>query len=256
MTTKILHIKLLVTVPDQPPPEMIEAYIKGAMKAPDKAYKQLKKVIPDVEAVIEKIIKPAIKGSKDLFKPEALTHRVTKIKDSFKPTQADLEKWAERWLKKTKYAYRHKGKEHAEVMKAMAGYWGKSMIPTLAIRGFQDKIRGVGPVASRCLTGDLTVVKRISREEIIEGKPIDITKRGQVSKFRNRFLGQITSSGSQIIKKNYQSGDIIYGNGQVNRLITMFTSNKFVSFTPGGDSHVDFIREVGELFLEIVVSVH
>ncbi|GAI12856.1 unnamed protein product, partial [marine sediment metagenome] len=131
----------------------------------------------------------------------------------------------------------------AEIVKAMADLWAKKMLPTLAITGYQDKIRGVGPVAFRCLTGDLTVVKRISREEIIEGEPIDITKRGQAGIFRMRFNSKIISSGSKIIRKNYQPSYIKDGNAQINRLVNAFASNKFVSFTPGGDSRVDFIRE-------------
>ncbi|GAH67120.1 unnamed protein product, partial [marine sediment metagenome] len=144
----------------------------------------------------------------------------------------------------------------AEIMKVMSGLWGETMTRfVLPFRGYKDKIRGVGPIVARWLTGILTVLKKIKRPEIIEGGPVDITQPGQGGKFRNRLNSQILSSGRQIVEKNYLPGEIIYGNEHINRLVNDYARDEFVPFTPGGESHVDFIREAGELFLDVQVSV-
>jgi len=254
MATKISHVKLRVQIEEKPPQELIEAYINGFMKSPDKAYKRLREAVPDIDTVIEKIIKPGIKGSKDLFKPDAVTTTGQKIKDIPMPTLADMEKWAKRWFKKTKHAHRYDSKEYLESIKNMAGFWAKTMLSTLAIKGFKDKIRGVGPIAASWLTGALTVLEKINRKEIIEGEPFDIIRAGYGGTFRKTFNSKIVSVGRPVIAKKYQPGDIIYANEQINRLVNAFALNKFVRFTPGGDSRVDFIREDRQLFLEIVVS--
>ncbi|GAJ15767.1 unnamed protein product, partial [marine sediment metagenome] len=106
---------------------------------------RLKDAVPDIETVIEKMIKPVIKGTKGLFKPDAFTTRGTKIKDSLNPSQAVMEKWAKRWFKKTEYAYRNQGKEHAEIMEHMAPYHAREVtLLVLPFCGYKDKIRGVG----------------------------------------------------------------------------------------------------------------
>ncbi len=255
MTTKISHVRLRVQINEPTPPGLIETYMKGVMKSPDKVYKQLKKVIPDIEAVIEKILKPAIKGSKGLFKPEAFTRRGTKIKDSFRHSRADLVKWARKYLKKRKYAFRHEGKEYAEVMEVMSGIWGEKMTWfVLPFSGFGDKIRGVGPIVAQWLTGILTVLKKINPKEIIKRGPIDITQPGQGGKFRKRLNSQILEFGSQVIKKKFDPREIIYANEQINRLVNEFARDEFVPFTPGGESHVDFMIGDDALFLDVQVS--
>lgn len=252
MTTEISHLKLRVTVPEKPPPKMIETYIKGAMDSPDKGYKRLKEVIPDIDAVIEKIIKPGVDRTKDWLNPKYVPKHGRKPP----PNREDMERQARRWLKKMKHAYRDKGKEHAEVMKYMAEIWGEKMLPNLAITGYQDEIRGVGPVTSCWLTGDGSVLPLIHPKEIILGPQVDITKPGQGGIFRKRFNSLILSVGKPIIVNKNQPDYIKEGNEQINRLVTAFASNKFVSFTPGGASRVDFIMAERQLFLEIVVSVH
>lgn len=256
MPTKILHLKLKVQIDDQPPQELIENYLKGTKESAKKTYENLKEAVPDVATVIEKIIKPRVESHKSFFKPDGVTRRGTKVKDSLNPTQAEIEKQAKRWLKRMKVAHRYDSKEYIASIKNMAEYYAKEMtLLVLPFRGYKDKIRGVGPIAARWLTGDPTVVKRVSREEIIKGKPVNITQEAEKSRFRQVLINQLLSSGRQIIKKDYQPSEFIYGNAIINRLVTGYATNKFMPFVSGGTSYVDFIREDKELFLEVQVAV-
>ena len=264
--TRISHLKLLVTVPEKPPQEMIDDYIKGYRESPDKGYKHARETVPDVEAVIEKVIKPSIKGTKDSLNPNFVTRSGMKVKNIPPPTRAEMEKWARNYLKGMEYAFRDGGKEYLAIIKLMAEIYGKRMRPTLAITGFKDKIRGVSRVAARCLTGDESVLPLILPEEMIKGPLINVILEGREGRFSSRLNSQLISDGSQIIDRGYQPGDIIEGNANINELGNSYARKEFVPFTPNGASHIAFmvtplvgyhhgVREDRQLFLEIVVSV-
>jgi len=255
MTTIILQIKLRVEVPEETPQEMIDTYIKGYKESPDKGYKHAREAVPDVKAVIEKIIKPSIKGTKDSLNPNYVTRSGMKVKNIPPPTQAEMEKWARKYLKGMEYAFRDGGKEYIAVIKLMAEIYGKRMRPTLAITGFKDKIRGVSRVAALCLIGNESVLPLILPEEMIKGPLINVILEGREGRFSSRLNSQLVSDGSQIIKNGYQPGDIIEANANINKVVNTYARDGFVPFTPNGASHIDFIREKGQLFLDIQVSV-
>jgi len=272
MPTIISHLKLIVPVIEEPPQELIDAYIKGWVSAAPKAYRHLKKALPDTKAVIAKLIKPSLKARQSLFNPEYYTRRGIQIKDIPAPDQDDLERWARRWLKKMQYVFGDT-KELSRKMKFRPEIYLKEMARlNLPFMGFKDIIRGVGPVAARWLTGDQSVLGLIGSGDTFEGGPVDITRSGPVptsrrgqaprpgrgsplaARFRGRFIRQILKTGSQIIKLKYWPDQIDKGNDKINRLVIRYARDKFVPFTPGGASHVDFMIEVTRLFLDIQVS--
>ena len=262
MTTIISHLKLMVPVIEKPPPELLDAFIKGWVSAIPKTYRHLKKALPDTKAVIAKLIKPSLKARQSLFNPEYYTRRGIQIKDIPAPSQDDLEIWARRWLKKTQYVFQDV-KELSRKMKFRPEIYLKEMARlNLPFRGYKDIVRGVGPVAARWLTGDNSVLPLLAGDEVIKAPAVDITRPGQAPRFRGKFINQIVSAGSQIIKLKYRPDQIDKGNDKINRLVTGYARDKparrsggFVPFTPGGASHVDFIMEAGgQLFLDIQVS--
>lgn len=262
----ISHLKLMVPVIEKPPPELIDAYIKGWLRSAPKAYRHLKKALPDTKAVIAKMIKPGLKARQSLFNPEYYTRRGIQIKDIPAPSQDDLEIWARRWLKKMQYVFQDI-KELSRKMKFRPEIYLKEIARlNLPFRGYKDIVRGVGPVAARWLTGDKSVLSMIGPGDTFKAPPVDITRSGQAPRFRGRFINQILAAGSQIIKLKYrpdlpvrgrtQTGKTDKGNEQINRLVTGYARDKFVPFTPGGASHVDFIMEAGgQLFLDIQISI-
>jgi hypothetical protein len=256
MATIISHLKLLVPVIDEPPQELMDEFIKGLLGAKPKTYQRLKEVLPDAEAVIAKMIKPSLKATQSLFNPEYSTRRGFKIKDIPAPDQADIEKRARRYLKKTQYAFQD-DKELDTKIKFKAENYLKAMARlNLPFRGYKDIIRGVGPIGARWLTGDQTVLALLeSADIIIKGPPVDITRTGQASRFRQRFISQILGAGSQIINAGYRPSLLAKGNEQINRLVSEYATDRFLPFTPAGASHVDFIKEPAYLFLDIQVSV-
>jgi len=245
-----------VPVIEEPPPELMDEFIKGCIRAAPKTYRHLKEALPDTKAVIAKMIKPGMKATQPFFSPDYVTRRGLEMKDILTVSEAEIETWARRWLKKTHLAFQDNAKEYIEKVKRKAEYYLKEMARlNLPFRGYKDKVRGVGPVGARWLTGDQTVLSLIGSQEIIMAPPVDITRSGQAPGFRGRFIRQILASGGQIIKGHYRPDQIAKGNDKINRLVTGYARDKFVPFTPGGASHVDFISEPGHLFLDLQVSV-
>ncbi len=256
--TIISHLKLMVPVIEKPPPELMDTFIKGCLRAAPKTYRHLKKALPDTKAVIDKMIKPGLKATESFFNPEYGTRRGMKIKDIPAPSQDDIETWARRWLKGTQYAFEKDPKERIREIKFKAeNYIRETAYSNLPFSGFGDKIRGVGPVGARWLTGDKSVLSLIGPGDTFKAPPVNIiptSRRDQAARFRGRFINQIVSAGSKIIKADYRPSLLAKGNDKINRLVSEYARDKFVPFTPGGASHVDFIREPAYLFLDIQVS--
>jgi len=269
MATLISHLKLRVPVIEEQPPELLDAFIKGMVCAIPKTYRHLKKALPDTQAVIDKLIKPSLKGKESFFNPDYVTRRGLEMRDILTVSEAEIESWARRYLKKTQYAFQD-DKELIPKIKFGAVYYLKEMARlVLPFKGYKDKIRGVGPVGARWLTGDQAVLALIEPGELISrripmcigteaGKgspPVDIVRHGQASRFRERFIIQVLKTGGQIVKTHYLPDQIEKGNVKINRLVNQYVSGRFAPFTPGGTSHVDFIWELAHLFLDIQVSV-
>jgi len=257
MPTLISHLKLLVPVIDEPPPELVERFIQRYLRSATKTYRRLKEAMPDTKAVIEKMIKPSRKATQSLFRPDYVTRRGLKIKDIPGPDQADLEAWARRWLRKAQYSLEEAPEVFIQKIKLRAEddarHLARSRLPFL---GFGDKIRGVGPLGARWLTGDQSVSGHLGpADTIIQNGPVDITRPGQATRFRTRFINQILAAGSQIIKAHYRPSLLEKGNDKVNQLVTQYAAARFIPFTPGGASHVDFMTEARQLFLDIQVAI-
>jgi hypothetical protein len=257
MATKIIsHLKLLVPEINEPPRELMDEFVKGLLDAKPKTYRRLKQALPDAEAVITKMIKPSrLGGTQSLFNPDFVTRSGLDIKDVMTVSEAVIETWARRYLKKIQYAFQD-DKELDTKIKFKAVYYLNEMArQVLPFQGYQDKVRGVGPIGARWLTGDESVLALLkSADIIIKGPPVDITRSGQKPRFRGRFINQIVSAGGQIVKTHYLPDQIAKGNVKINRLVNQYAADRFVPFTLGGASHVDFISEPGHLFLDIQVS--
>ena len=272
MATIISHLKLIVPVIEEPPQELMDAFIKGCIRAAPKTYRHLKKALPDTKAVIKKLIKPSLKATESFLRPDYVTRRGLEIKDILTVSEAEIEFRARRWLKKTHLAFHKDPKERKREIEFKAVYYLKEMARlNLPFKGYKDIVRGVGPTGARWLTGDQTVLGRLGPGEILMGRPVDITRSGQASRclrmrdapyrsigaarFRGRFIREILASGSKIIDADYRPSLLAQGNDKINRLVTGYARDKFVPFTPGGASHVDFMKEVTRLFLDILVSI-
>jgi len=255
MTTIISHLKLIVPVIEEPPPELLDAFIKGWVSAIPKTYRHLKKALPDTKAVIAKIIKPGMKGKESFFRPDYVTRRGLEMKDILTVSEAEIESWARRYLKKTQYAFQDDKELIPKFRFRAENYVREVARLNLPFSGYKDKIRGVGPVGARWLTGDQLVLALLEPGEFIKGPPVNITRSGQAPRFRGRFITQILSAGSKIINADYRPSLLAKGNDKINRLVSGYARDKFVPFTPGGASHVDFIMEAGgQLFLDLQVS--
>lgn len=247
----ISHIQLKVPLLDPPPPGLVEslidAWVKGNIQSIIKRQKHLKKAIPNIKAVIAKIIKPGLAKAKASIRPGYVNIHGIKTEELLSPSRAELEKWARQWLKKTKLGLDPTRLIEAILHKAIN--YAKTMLQrVIPFRGYKDIVPGLARLAADWLTGKVSVLKLIPQEEIIKGEPIDIIKPGQTAKFRKAFTNQIVSVGSRIINLGYLAHTIKKGNAKINKLVSACTRPSLVP-------SVNFIIEDEQLFLEVQVSV-
>ena len=266
------HIKIAIVIPEEPPQEYVAKWHNSMKKAAPRMGQTIKKSVTGVGDYVQKIVKPGIKKMINLLNPEFSSKKDRNFKEIMEKAIKDMPKGFGKYKAKMKRVYgMTKGKKAKSFIETieLLSYWVASRNSKLILpfTGYKDVIRGAGPFAARWLTGDLPrspkkpklkpLSELITRDDItIKPNPILITKTNQLGIFRNKFNSRIRQAGAMILKNRYDADEIYYENQITNKLVHTFVDPGLglEAFTTGGASHVDFIKENKQLFLEIQVS--
>jgi len=125
----------------------------------------------------------------------------------------------------------------------------------LPFSGYGKQIRGLAPFAAKWLTGDKTVLSLLTPEDIgWKGGPILITNPDRAGDFRNKLIWRLSQAGARIVKAGFHPDVLQVENDLTNQLVNQYVRSNIVPFAQGGDSHIDFIRLNGRLYLDIQVA--
>lgn len=244
----ILNIRVAVIAPKESRPGLGEDWAGPMKKSAQKAYKKLRETLPDIDAVIEKVIKPGIKTQRRMFKEDPAY--------PVRYTRADLEEMARNYLKGVRRGFKPERFDDAIEFgkKYMADETTRLVIPFKGSR--KDKIRGLGPFVARLLSGAKNVAGEfISADVLLEGSPVDIIRPDKKGEFRSEFANRIAQAGPRIIRNlaNQRTRD----NESV---LTCQMMNKYKRpdiepFAPNGKSYMRFVVIDNQLYLEIQVTL-
>jgi len=245
MDQTVLLVRIVVIIPEKPFPELSEKWGRGMKLTISKRATGLKKALPDIETIIEKVIKPKISAERRMFPTVAARPE---------PSRAELERMARNWLKGIKHGRHQRPYESAidQTKLRLAQGLTERVLP---FRGYRDKLRGVGPFAARWLTGDKKARNELTpADELVIGQPVMITAPEKVHPFRNKFIARIVSAGSQLTISPLDESVRKDQNDRINQLVQAYASPDLSPFTTGGKSHIDFIRYHNQLYLELQVT--
>jgi hypothetical protein len=128
---------------------------------------------------------------------------------------------------------------------------------TLPLTG--DRLGGRGPaaIAALWLVGDTRVEQYLrGGDSVMEGGPYKICLQDLESTFKAALTGKIIQAGADIIKMERDPATMARQNGLMNRLVQSLIDPALglTPFATGGLSHVDFIIDNDELYLDIQVD--
>ncbi len=83
-----------------------------------------------------------------------------------------------------------------------------------------------------------------------------VTTPDQVPSFKAALIGRLTQAGAAIVKSSYNPTVMAAQNGRINHLVQSLVDPALglMPFATGALSHVDYIRDHGQLYLEIQVN--
>ncbi|MBI4835037.1 MAG: hypothetical protein HY811_09510, partial [Planctomycetes bacterium] len=219
--------------------------------------------IPDEVTYLSKIAEPSEQAFRSVLNP-AFISRSGKDLNSINITQAYKSKNA--WKKyKRNWAHQFEtvdgvpAKRFKDSVKAAEDTFAEKISgSTLAFTGLKSLESGPIRIAVYWLTGDpkgrglLRQADRI----IVPSEPFNITKVEQRNSLRSLVNSRLIQSGMAIMHASLSMPVITAMNTLDNSLIQGFIDPALglESFTPGGASHLDFIKENEQLFLSVKVS--
>jgi hypothetical protein len=149
-------------------------------------------------------------------------------------------------------------KRFKDMVDQMKGVYGLGAIArTLPFTGTKIEGRGCVPLAGMWLVNDLTVLDQLrSADKVLEGGPYLVTFPNEVPSFKVALNQRLIQAGASIVKRNFDAAAFAEHNTRTNHLVQSLI-NPGLGLTPfatGGLSHVDYILEHDQLFLDIQVD--
>lgn len=130
---------------------------------------------------------------------------------------------------------------------------------TLPFTGTRIEGRGCAPLGTLWLVNDPTVPGLLrGGDEVLFGSPFRVPRFTALATFKAALQGRLVQAGATIIKANLLEDAITEQNDITNAMVNGFRDplQNIVSFTTGGDSHVDYITGGGDqLLLEVQVTI-
>ncbi|MBI4833750.1 MAG: hypothetical protein HY811_02865 [Planctomycetes bacterium] len=263
MSTTKVWIKLAVNPLTQAVPGIGKLWSDGLSVNAEKLIERLRAVIPDEVAYLSRIAEPAEAEYQKVLDP-AFISRKGKNKNRINSTQAYKIKqaWA-RYLQNMNLMFetidgvpakRFKDK----VNSAKDIYADRLSATTLALTGIKSMESGPARIAVYWLTGD-SKSKGIMRPAdlyLAPSEPFNVTTAEKRSSLRSLIFARLIQGGISIIHSGMGMPVITEVNTLLNSLVQGMIDPALglESFTPGGASHLDFVKDNGQLFLEVKVS--
>ena len=128
---------------------------------------------------------------------------------------------------------------------------------TLPFTGVKIEELGPAPIAVRWLVGEAKVVGKLrNADKVLEGGPFLITNKRERSALKTALMQRLVQAGAAIIRANFSSAVIAAQNDLINNLVQHFLDPGLGlnPFAAGGPSHVDYVMEHTDLWLDIQVD--
>jgi len=258
----VSHVKLMATIQVDAAKRIIDKWARSLKaEAPD-LYAKLLVRIPDQQHFVERLAQPASEGYKGFVNP-AFTSKSGQGSSDIETAQgSNLKRSYAKFLTKVNYAFAtvdgvaaKRFQDLVDLMKPMfaAGVSER----TMPFTGSKIEGRGCVPIATHWLVKDKRILDWLrAGDSVIEGGPFLVTLPTEISTFKSALTSRLIQVGASIVKSNYSPTVMASQNDRANRLVQSLIDPALglTPFATVGLSHVNYIRDNDQLFLEIQID--
>jgi hypothetical protein len=256
------HVKLMATMQMEAANRIVEKWARTLKAESPDMYDKIMSRIPDEQRFAERLAQPASAGYKGFVSPTFTSKSGQEAFEIESAHGANLKRSYEKFLAKVKYAFETvegvAAKRFKELVDLMKPTFGKGVSErTLPFTGTKVEGRGCAPIGAHWLVNDKRVIDWLrAGDEVLAGGPYLVTFPNQISSFKAALTGRLIQAGASIVKCNFDSAVMTAQNTRINHLVQSLINPGLglTPFAPGGLSHVDYIRDHDQLFLEIQVD--
>jgi len=258
----VSHVKLIATIPIDVAQRVIESWARNMKdEAPDMYAKMLSR-IPDMKRFVERLGQPSHDGYAPFVNPTFVSKGGQGYDDIEAGQASNIKRSYDKYRAKLDYMFATvdgiPAKRFKDMVEQMKGVYGLGAIArTLPFTGTKIEGRSCAPLAAMWLVNDLTVLDQLrSADKVLEGGPILVTAPNEVPSFKVALNQRLIQAGASIVKRNFDAAAFAEHNDRTNNLVQHFLNPGLGlnPFATGGPSHVDYILEHDQLFLDIQVD--
>jgi len=258
----VSHVKLIATIPMDTAQRVIDTWARTLQaEAPD-VYAKILARIPDKKRFVERLAQASHDGFKSFVNP-AFVNKSGQPANEIEAAQvSNLKRSYEKYVDKLAFLFETVdgiiAKRFRELVERMKSKFGTGVAErTLPFTGTKIEGRGCAPIAALWLVNDKRVVDYLrAADKVLEGGPYLVTQANQVPSFKAALTGRLTQGGAAIVKGNFDASVITAQNDRINHLVQSLIDPGLglTPFSTGGISHVDYIMESKQMFLDVQVD--
>ena len=244
-------------------PKMAQLWSTGLTNNTDKLVERIGQIIPDEVAYLTKMAEPALQEYRSVIDP-AFISRKGRGKAHISNAQGyKLKKgWSKYERNRTHMfetvdgipAKRYKDK----VAAAKDNYSERVGETTLALTGMKVLESGPARTAGFWLTGDAKArgLMRKADKEVQPSVPFCVTWPANKGTLRQVLNSNIIRSGIAIIHSSFDASMILSENDRLNHLVQSMVdpATGLMPFATGAESHLDFVKQGGQMYLSVKVT--
>jgi len=258
----VSHVKLMVTMPIEAATRIIEKWARTLKTESPEIYEKILARIPDEQRFVERLAQPANDAYKGFVNPTFTSKGGQGSVDIETAQGANLKRSYEKFLAKVRYIFEtvegvaaKRFKDLVDMMKPMFARGVSER--TLPFTGTKIEGRGCAPIGANWLVKDSRVLDWLrAGDEVLEGGPYLVTFADQVPTLKAALTGRLIQAGAAIVKSSNNPLVMAAQNDRINHLVQSFVDPGLglMPFATGALSHVDYILDHDQLFLEIQVN--
>jgi hypothetical protein len=252
----------MVTIPMVVADRVIEKWARTLKEESPEMYAKLLSRIPDMQRFVERLAQPANDAFKGFVNPAFTSKRGQGASEIETAQGSNLKRSYDKFLKKLGYMFEtvegvaaKRFKDLVDLMKPIFGTGISERL--LPFTGTKIEGRGCVPIAVHWLVKDKRVLDWLrAGDNVLEGGPYLVTFPNQVPEFKAALTGRLIQAGAAIVKSNYDPIVMAAQNTRINHLVQSFVNPGLglMPFATGALSHVDYIKDGDQLFLEIQMN--
>ena len=254
----VSHVKLSVSLPEGAPEQVTEEWATRLKANADRIKAGIDERLPDEVRFQSELAEPAHKKFRVFVNPSFVSRAGVTGQGIINGHLHKLGKAFRKFRDGIEVMFANDGQLFKERVDAAKQYFSEGIATgALLFTGIKRGQRGPAPIATLWLTGDPTTLRFMrAGDTIIEGGPYLISPETKKPGLKAMLNQRLIQAGVEIIKSGMDATLITVQNQLTAEQVQGFTNPALdlIPFVAAGDSHVDYIVEDGNLYLDIKVS--